>query len=54
MLRDRSLARPPQLVDRLGVVPQILLAPDEQDRESATEMEDLRDPLLLRVENRCD
>ena len=51
--RHRSLARPPQLVDRLRVVPQILLAPNEQDREPAAEVQHLRDPLLLRIQRRC-
>lgn len=50
--RHGSLARPPQLVDRLGVIPEVLLAADEDDRQARAEVEDFGDPLLLDVVER--
>jgi hypothetical protein len=38
-----------QLLDRLGVVAKILLASDEDDRETLAEVKNFRDPLLLNV-----
>lgn len=43
---DRLLTRLVKLLDRLLVVPEIFFAADKDDRETAAEMQDLRDPLL--------
>jgi hypothetical protein len=42
---DRSLVHPREVLDRLGVVAQVLFAGDEDDRQSLTKVEDLGDPL---------
>lgn len=40
LARDGPLTGPPQFVDSLGVVPQILLAPDEDDGQARAEVQD--------------
>jgi hypothetical protein len=46
---DGSLVDPPQLLDGALIVSQILLAGNQQDGETATEVLDLGEPLLLDV-----
>jgi hypothetical protein len=43
--RDGLLARLPKLLNRLGVVSQILLAADKDDGQALAEMKNFRDPL---------
>lgn len=43
---DWPLGRLPELVNRLGVPSKVLLAADEQDRETRAEVRDFRVPLL--------
>jgi len=47
-----SLIRLSQLVDNTRVTSKILLASNENDGQTSTEMHDLRDPLLLNVVER--
>lgn len=49
---DGPLARPPQLIDSLGVIPEILLAAHKDDGETRAEVKNLGDPLLLNVVER--
>jgi len=44
-LGDGLLRRLCEFLDGLGVVPQVLLAADQDDRKSMAEMKNLRDPL---------
>jgi len=44
-----SLLRFPQLLDRLTIAPKILLATNEDDRETGAEMHDFGNPLLLHI-----
>jgi hypothetical protein len=48
---DGSLVHPREVLDRLGVVAQVLFAGDEDDRQSLAKVEDLGDP--LRWVSRC-
>jgi nanoRNase/pAp phosphatase (c-di-AMP/oligoRNAs hydrolase) len=48
---DGSLVHPREVLDRLGVVAQVLFAGDEDDRQSLAKVEDLGDP--LRRVSRC-
>ena len=50
LLRGNGLlARLPQLLDRLRIVSQILLAANKDDGETLAEVEDLGDPLMERL-----
>lgn len=46
---DGGLVDPPQLLDGALIVSQVLLAGNQKDRETATEVLDLGEPLLLNV-----
>lgn len=46
---DRSLARLAQLVNDAGIVAQVLLATNENDRQVLAKVQHFRDPLLLYV-----
>ena len=49
LFSDRTLINPPKLIDRLRVIPQVLLAADKDDGQAVAKVQDLRDPLLLNV-----
>ena len=49
LFSDRTLIDPPKLIDRLRVIPQVLLAADKDDGQAVAKVQDLRDPLLLNV-----
>jgi len=46
---DRALGRPTEVVEGLGVPPEILLASDEDNRQAGAKVHHFRDPLFLDV-----